>query len=486
MSATRALILFTLPSRLFRMSAFWLLLCLLQVATAPQLMAAGLIRDTEIEHYLLKIARPMAAKAGLDADSLQLRIVLDPSYNAFVSAENAIFIHSGMLIEADSMLEIAGVMAHEIGHIAAGHVPRRAETVANASSFSLLGAVLAMGLTATGNADAAAGVLAGSMDGSTKMIMAHSRQDERVADQWAIKLMEQQQYSIRPMTELMRRLASQRMLPQGAQSRYYASHPGAMERSITFKDHETRSDYTAIPQPPWMQQAHQRIRAKLRGWADPPGTTLLNTSQTENPNTAENTSFNNTAANSQLSQAELALFRRAIALFRKGDNTAALEVMENLVRRHPDDAWLVEFQADILRNNGMNSAAITAYRHSLEQLPAAANGGQIRLSLARALLASGSADDLAEAIPLLEQAVRDEPEWAFVRRQLGIAYGRSGQATAADLALAEEAMLRRDHDMASRLARRVTSHDNATAVQRQLASDILINLSQGRERAKTP
>ena len=79
----------------------------------------------------------------------------------------------------------------------------------------------------------------------------------------------------------------------------------------------------------------------------------------------------------------------------------------------------------------------------------------------------------AEAVKVLEQAHQDEADWAFVKRQLGIAYGKSGQYAAADLILAEEALISGNNELAAQLAKRVSNHQDVTPIQKQLAADIL-------------
>ena len=68
----------------------------------------------------------MAAHAGF-ADGINIRIIIDLSYNAFRAGRQTIYLHSGLLLSATSAEEIYGVIAHEIGHLAAGHVPLRSE-----------------------------------------------------------------------------------------------------------------------------------------------------------------------------------------------------------------------------------------------------------------------------------------------------------------------------------------------------------------------
>ena len=413
---------------------------------------AGVIRDTEIEDTLLEIMRPMVAEAGLNPDKMKVRVVIDSNYNAFVTANNMIYVHSGLIIEAESVLEVAGVLAHEIGHIASGHIPRRNEIMQSAGMNSLLSAVAAIALSASGNPDAAVGVIAGGNDRSRRLILAQSRQDEGVADEWAIKLMESQNLSLQPMADAMRKIGAQRSLPESRQSDYYLTHPGAQDRSAVFQDHVNQHEHGEILIPGWMVLAHQRIKTKLEGWTLPPKTILVN---------------------SIGDYSEEAIYKRGIAYYRLSDYTAAIDEMTQLTNDYPQDAYYWEFLGDVYRSNGDADAAINAYQKSIALIDSDLNLGQINLSLGRALMMKNDQDSWLKAVKVLEQAHQDETDWAFVKRQLGIAYGKSGQLAAADLILAEEALISGNIDLAVQLAKRVSNHQDVTPIQKQLAADIL-------------
>ena len=413
---------------------------------------AGVIRDTEIEDTLLEIMRPMAAEAGLNPDKMKVRVVINSAYNAFVAADNMVYVHSGLIIDADSVLEVAGVLAHEIGHIASGHIPRRNEIMQSAGMNSLLSAVAAIALSASGNPDAAVGVLAGGTDQSRRMILAQSRQDEGVADEWAIKLMESQNLSLQPMADAMRKIGAQRSLPQSRQSDYYLTHPGAQDRSAVFQDHVNQHEHGELLTPGWMVLAHQRIKTKLEGWTLPPKTILSN-------------SFGD--------YSEEATYQRGIAYYRLSDYNAAIDVMTQLTNDYPQDAYYWEFLGDVHRSNGDADAAINAYQKAIDLIGSDLNLGQINLSLGRALMMKNDDTAWAEAVKVLEQAHQDESDWAFVKKQLGIAYGKSGQYAAADLILAEEALISGNNELAAQLAKRVSNHQDVTPIQKQLAADIL-------------
>ena len=413
---------------------------------------AGVIRDTEIEDTLLEIMRPMAAEAGLNPDKMKVRVVINNAYNAFVAADNMVYVHSGLIIDAENVLEVAGVLAHEIGHIASGHIPRRNEIMQSAGLNSLLSAVAAIALSASGNPDAAVGVIAGGNDRSRRMILAQSRQDEGVADEWAIKLMESQNLSLQPMAEAMRKIGAQRSLPESRQSDYYLTHPGAQDRSAVFQDHVNQHEHGEVLTPGWMVLAHQRIKTKLEGWTLPPKTILVNAIG---------------------DYSEDATYKRGIAYYRLSDYAAAIDEMTQLTIDYPQDAYYWEFLGDVHRSNGDADAAINAYQKSIALIDSDLNLGQINLSLGRALMMKDDDASWIEAIKVLEQAHQDETDWAFVKRQLGIAYGKSGQFAAADLILAEEALISGNIDLAVQLAKRVSSHQDVTPVQKQLAADIL-------------
>ena len=129
-------------------------------------------------------------KAQTTTNSISVRIILDPVYNAFVAGERIIYLHSGLILSAKSAEEIIGVMAHEIGHIKAGHVQRRDASIADANSASALAALAAIAVAAGGGGNAAVGVLIGGQDQVARQLLQTSRNDEAVADEIGLSLLE--------------------------------------------------------------------------------------------------------------------------------------------------------------------------------------------------------------------------------------------------------------------------------------------------------
>ena len=148
--------------RMIRKTAIYFTAILLFMCV-PITASAGMIRDTELETGLQTLMEPLVEAAGYPPNSIAIRIIIDPNYNAFVAGEQIIYVHSGLLLNAKSAEETIGVLAHEIGHLKAGHVPRRDAAIADANSANALAALAAIAVAAGGGGDAAAGVLIGCL-----------------------------------------------------------------------------------------------------------------------------------------------------------------------------------------------------------------------------------------------------------------------------------------------------------------------------------
>src|SRR5439155_15577354 len=96
--------------------------------------------------------------AGLVPAAVDIQIVQDNTLNAFVDGGQRIFINTGLLLRTERPNQLIGVMAHETGHIAGGHLARAQEEMEKLSTLQILEALLGAGAMAGG---AAAGGSAG-------------------------------------------------------------------------------------------------------------------------------------------------------------------------------------------------------------------------------------------------------------------------------------------------------------------------------------
>src|SRR6202035_5235102 len=99
-------------------------------ALAQQQKGPPVIRDTESEQLLREYTRPILRTAGLEKQNIQIVIINESVFNAFVADGRRIFVNYGAMMQSESPNQIIGVLAHETGHLAGGHLakPRRACT----------------------------------------------------------------------------------------------------------------------------------------------------------------------------------------------------------------------------------------------------------------------------------------------------------------------------------------------------------------------
>ncbi len=97
----------------------------------PPTNAFPVIRDTEIEQLLRDYTNPLLRAAGLAKQNVQVVLINERSFNAFVIDGRRIFVNTGALMESETPNQIIGVLAHETGHIAGGHLAKMREQLAS-------------------------------------------------------------------------------------------------------------------------------------------------------------------------------------------------------------------------------------------------------------------------------------------------------------------------------------------------------------------
>lgn len=122
----------------------------LALATKANAQGLPLIRDTEIEALLTDYAKPIFRAAGLGSGRVTVRIVRNDAFNAFVLDGSNVFVHTGALMQAQTPNEVIGVIAHETGHIAGGHMAALRARIAKDQTRALLTQILGIGAMIAG------------------------------------------------------------------------------------------------------------------------------------------------------------------------------------------------------------------------------------------------------------------------------------------------------------------------------------------------
>ncbi|MGA8688671.1 MAG: M48 family metalloprotease [Methyloceanibacter sp.] len=383
----------------------------MSLVTATTADAAGLIRDAETESLIRSYAKPIFNVAGLGAQGIDIHIVNDRAFNAFVIDGHNMFIHAGALMEAKTPNQIIGVIAHESGHIAGGHLARLRNQVARARSAALMLQILGLAAMAAGAAagaggigQAGMGVAYGGGDAAMRMVLAYRQDEESSADQAAVTFLNATKQSSRGLVETLESMSNKLLGVQGINP-YLQSHPLPPQRLAQLRSLAEASPYYNNKDSPELQFRHDLVKAKLYGFLDQPETVFNRYPQTD--------------------QTLPANYARAIATYRKSGVQVALPQLDALIAAKPDWPYFYEIKGQFLFESGNVTSAIPVLRQAVTLAP---DEPLIRIMLAQALLGTPSLKDVDEAISNLRTALARETGSSMGYRQLAAAYGRKGDA----------------------------------------------------------
>ena len=386
-----------------------------------------LIRDQEIEDTLRLMSRPIFQQAGLSPQNVRFILVQNDALNAFVAGGQNIFIHTGLILETETPDELVGVIAHETGHIAGGHLFRTREAIEDASMQALLAQIIGLAAAlGTGSGDAAMASAAAGQTFAQRSIMRHSRVQESSADQAGLRYLQDSGLPVEGLARFMEKLSSQELLPESQQSEYVRTHPLTRDRIDFLQNAISKQRREGTVPAGWADQ-HARMKAKLYGYLYPER--AVREAGTDIPSR----------------------YSRAIALYRRAQTKDALAELDNLLAAEPKNPWFYELKGQILFEGGRIDEAIPVIARAVEYAP---DSGLIRTAYAHALLESQN-DKTArtqQAVRELQRAQRTEPQSIIIQRLLATAYGRMGNEGMSRLHLAEQAALRGQREQAQREA----------------------------------
>lgn len=390
-------------------------------------------------------------------------LVNDKSLNAFVAGGMKLFIHTGLLQKSENPEQVIGVIAHETGHIAGGHLSRLKQKMQGASAESILGYILGGAAVLAGQPGAGSAIIMGGQDAAMRSFLQYSRTEEGSADQAAVKYLDDTHTSSEGLLQFFEILKSQENTLSSEQNPYVRSHPLTSERISFLRQHVKKSNLSLKKSSSQYIELHARMKAKLDGYLLPPLHTLRLYP----------------IGDKSLS----ARYARAMAYHKDNQFIKAIEEINSLLVERPTDPYFNELKGQIYFENGKLKEALPFYEKSIELLP---GSPLLLVALGRTYLELDDPQYLGNAVNVLEEAVSFDNGSSFIWRQLGIAYGRMGEMAQSSLALAEEAYLQRRYKEAIYLAGRaekglkVGAPDWIQAQDLRLTSERLLKKQQKR------
>jgi len=392
----------------------------------------GLIRDAEIENIIRDYSTPIFNAAGLDAESVTIHIVNDPRLNAFVAGGQRMFVNTGLLMRAETPEQVIGVIAHEAGHIAGGHLARLQDELRNAETKSIIAAVLglAAGLAA-GDGRVAGAIISGGSQAAFSDLLKYSRTQESAADAAGLKYLDRTQTSARGLREFFELLQREIRVTGGREHPYLSSHPLTTDRITAVESHLAFSRFSNAPTPPELARKHALMRAKLIGFMEPLSTTLETYGEADRSIPAR--------------------YARSIAYYQQSDLMRAIPLVDSLITDEPGNPYFLELKGQMLLENGKVRESLTPYRRMAELAP---GEPLLRSALAKAQVESGDPGELEDALSNLLAATRSDPTLIESWRLLTVVYGRLGRQGELALSQAEYNLRGGDAKAAEALGKR--------------------------------
>jgi predicted Zn-dependent protease len=441
----------------FRMLLLMLAASLAGVRPAAAQDSFSLLRDAEIENTIRTFATPIWKAAGLDPQAIRIYIVNDPTLNSFVAGGQNLFMNTGTILRADSPNQLIGIMAHETGHIAGGHLVRSTQAMKNAMIESIIGMVLGGAATVVGHGNAGpGGIMAGASVGQ-RAFLQYSITQEASADAAALRFLDRTHQSARGLLQFFQILQQEEFLTAVHQDPYLQTHPLTDERVTTMQNHVEHSPYSEAKDPPDWQRLHNLMKAKLGAFLSSPPDALAQWKKDDN--------------------SEPARYARAIAYYRIPDLKNALPLIDGLIQDFPTDPYYQELKGQMLFENGRIAEAVGPYERTVQMRP---DEPLFNIELAQVQLETNDPKLVAKAKDELTVAVRMESDNADAWRFLAVAYGRSGDMGMAALALAEQNMAQGNYREAGLQADRAQKILPA-GPQRQRAQDLAADAKRNRD-----
>jgi len=379
----------------------------------------SLIRDAEIETCIRQMAEPIFKAAGLPPQNVRIHIIADQNINAFVAEGMNIFVNTGIITYSTDPMVLMGVLAHETGHIAGGHLIRSAEEMKGLMTGSILGMLLGMATAVAGHSGSGGvAVMSGTQQMAERSYLQYSRVKEASADNAGLKFLAALHLSPEGMLKLLQYLNSQENLFFDKMNPYVMTHPLSKERIENIQSALSNSPYADNPPPENLRKCFPRSVAKLKAFMQEPSETFRDYPESDKSLPAR--------------------YARAIAYYKIPELDKAISLLDQLIKENPDDAYFYELKGQILFENGRVKESVAPYAKAEKLAPGAV---LIKLGLGTSEVAVNTPDLNHAAITQLKQAAAIEPDNAMVWHQLGTAYGQVNQIPQSMLALAEEAML---------------------------------------------
>ncbi len=438
-------------------------IAVMPVCASAQQGNTGVIRDAEIEQLLRDYANPVFKASGINASATKIILVGSRDFNAFVASGRKVFMNVGVIMESATPNQVIGVMAHEAGHIAGGHLFRLRQELERAQIIAIVGSLIGGGAAIAGTRSPQVGSSGGGTIGAIligpeiarRSLLAYQRSEEAAADKAGLRYLIETGQSGKGMIETFERFSSESLFRRVGTDPYLQSHPSAPERISALRDEATKSPHFDKADSPALKARHELARGKLWGFLSRPDELARRYAPTDTSLPAR--------------------YARAIASYRFGNPASAQAQIDDLIRAQPNNPYFWELKGQALLEGGKAREALAPLRRAISLAP---NQPLLRGLLGHALVSTGDIKDANAAIKELTTASERDPDAPENFRYLARAYATKGDDAMAALSAAQGFIAEGQQLEAKRLARRAKTGLKEKSPAWLKADDIVNQLPQ--------
>lgn len=326
--------------------------------------------------------------------------------------------HTGLIAECPDVSCLAGVIAHEAGHIKGGHIIRKTEDFEDANLSTIAGYVLGLGSVLAG-APPEAGIALSSagQNVAIRQALSSSREYENSADMAALDIMKKVDITPRGLIAILDKLNRRQTIAGDIHDKYMLTHPISQERITSIESHIREHPEIDKPLPANLEKRFQMIKAKIYGFLyEPKITRDIYSNLNELP----------------------AIYANTISYHQEAKFDRSNQLLKRLLTEDPKNPFFNELEAQFLFERGDIKKSADKYRQVLSSL---GNSNLVRLKLADALINLNNEGSIREAIGQLKAILATDPTNVNAINKLGIAYGKIGNLEESYIYLSESAII---------------------------------------------
>ncbi len=295
------------------------------------------VDDPEITAYLRTLGERLVAANGITAPAFDFVVIKDNAINAFAGPGGKIGIHTGLIAHCSNEGELAAVLAHEIAHVTQRHLMRQIE---RQKQLSLQGAAVTLATLAAAslNTQAAEAAIATSSGLLLQQQLNFTRTHEQEADRIGMELLYSAGYPPQRIPEFFGKLLQQARLQPQQLPEYLRTHPLELSRIADAQNRISR--YSPLPSVPG--EEFGMIRQRLELLEGPSPQVALRQQQ-----------------HHFYSQPGMVSgYGLALAQLRAGEPEQALQQLQPLLQRNPDNPTLNLLAAGAEESSGAIEEAV--------------------------------------------------------------------------------------------------------------------------------